>query len=304
MGLGGGLLPPLVAELIMDIDKFSAGAVKAQVTSKSLADSTNAMFTKVGKGATVAFAGIAVASVVMAADFDAQMTRLYTAAGAPKKAVQDATGQILKLGDAVGFSGTQMAEALYHPVSAGLDLATSLQAVKYAAEEAQISGASLDDTTYALSSVMKAFNQDASQAHDTMALLNSIGRHAVPGLQHLGQKLGPDGGADGHLDPVDGCGPGLPDRPRQLRRGGGDPGHDGPVDDGHAVQAGRVPAGGHGGGVLGRIGRHRVDDRDHEEGRHHPEPAGPGPPEAGRHLRRPDAPENGSGGGRDRRYRG
>jgi len=118
--------------------------------------------------------GIGVASVVMASNFDAQMTRLYTAAGAPKQAVQEATGQVLALGNAVGFSGTQIAEALYHPVSAGLELATSLQAVKFSAEEAQISGASLDDTTYALSSVMKAFNQDASQAHDTMALLNSI----------------------------------------------------------------------------------------------------------------------------------
>lgn len=169
-----GLLPPVVAELLMDIKDFQAKVGEAKTKMEGLTTSTSAAFNKVGKYATLATVGIAAASVKMAADFETQMTRLYTAAGAPEQAVKDATGQVLKLGDAVGFSGTQMAEALYHPVSAGLSLATSLQAVKYSAEEAQISGASLDDTTYALSSVMKAFNQDATQAHDTMALLNSI----------------------------------------------------------------------------------------------------------------------------------
>ena len=169
-----GLLPPVVAELVMDIKEFKAGAEEAETKMGGLAASGGAMFDKIGKATVLGVAGIGVASIKMASDFETQMTRLYTAAGAPKAAVQAAYGEVLKMGDAVGFSGTQMAEALYHPVSAGLDLQTSLQAVKYSAEEAQISGASLDDTTYSLSSVMKAFNQNANEAHDTMALLNSI----------------------------------------------------------------------------------------------------------------------------------
>lgn len=175
MGFGGsGLLPPVVAELIMDIQGFQAGADKAEAKMAMVADSGSAMWDKVGKATVLGAAAIGVASVKMASDFETQMTRLYTAAGAPKQAVQDSYGEVLKIGNSVGETGTAMAEALYHPVSAGLDLQTSLQAVKYSAEEAQISGASLDDTTYSLSSVMKAFNQNASQAHDTMALLNAI----------------------------------------------------------------------------------------------------------------------------------
>ncbi len=169
-----GLLPPVVAELIMDIKDFRAGAEEAETKMGGLASSGGAMFDKIGKATVLGVAGIGIASIKMASDFETQMTRLYTAAGAPKAAVKAATGEVLKLGDAVGETGTAMAEALYHPVSAGLDLKTSLAAVKNSAIEAQISGASLDDTTYALSSVMKAFNQDASHAHDTMALLNSI----------------------------------------------------------------------------------------------------------------------------------
>lgn len=169
-----GLLPPVVATLVADIHQFSAEMDKAKAQMTAVGSSGGAMMNKLGAGVALAGVGIAAASVKMASDFQTQMTRLYTAAGAPEAAVKGATDQVLALGNSVGYSGTQIAEALYHPVSAGLDLATSLQVVKYAAQEAQISGASLDDTTYSLSSVMKAFNEPASQASNVMAQLNAI----------------------------------------------------------------------------------------------------------------------------------
>lgn len=136
---------------------------------------------KIGMAAGVAGAAIGAVSVKWAAEFQAQMTRLYAAAGLSNeqlKAVHMTASQlndkVLQLGTQVGFTGTQMAEALYHPISAGLDLKSALEVVKYAAEEARISGASLEDTTYSLSSVMKAFNEPASAAKTTMASLNAI----------------------------------------------------------------------------------------------------------------------------------
>lgn len=125
-------------------------------------------------GITAATGLAAAASVKWASDFETQYTRLYTAAGASKDQVLANRDAILQLGTQTGFTGTQIAEALYHPVSAGLDLATSLQLVRYSAEEARISGANLDDTTYSMSSVMKAFNLGAKDAGGTMALLNAI----------------------------------------------------------------------------------------------------------------------------------
>ncbi|NUR02553.1 MAG: phage tail tape measure protein, partial [Streptomyces sp.] len=126
-------------------------------------------------------AGIGVISVKWAADFQAEMTKLYTNAGLSNEQLKKVhmtsaqlNDQILKLGTQVGFTGTQMAEALYHPISAGLDLKSALEVVKYSAQEAKISGASLEDTTYSLSSVMKAFNEPASAAKSTMASLNAI----------------------------------------------------------------------------------------------------------------------------------
>lgn len=158
-------------------DPFSSGLKKAASDAESMGGRMSAALgavAKVGLGVGIAVGGIAVASVKAASEFQTQMTRLSTAAGAPKAAVDAATSSVLKLGTQVGFTGTQMAEALYHPISTGMDMATSLQVVKYAAEEAQISGASLENTTYSLSSVMKSFNVPASQAAQTMAQLNAI----------------------------------------------------------------------------------------------------------------------------------
>jgi phage-related protein len=116
----------------------------------------------------------AAASVKWASDFQTQYTRLWTAAGAAKDQVLANTDAMLKLGNQTGFTGTQIAEALYHPISAGLSMAQSLEVVKNAAMEAQISGASLDDTTYSLSSVMKAFNYPVQDTTSTMAMLNAV----------------------------------------------------------------------------------------------------------------------------------
>lgn len=119
----------------------------------------------------------AAASVKWASDFETQYTRLFTAAGASKDAVLANRDAILKLGTETGYTGTKIAEALYHPISAGLSLKDSLDAVRLSAEEAKISGANLDDTTYALSSVMKAFtgsNGVVPDATKTMAMLNAI----------------------------------------------------------------------------------------------------------------------------------
>ncbi|MFD7016143.1 phage tail tape measure protein [Streptomyces sp. NPDC059928] len=174
----------LYAILRLETAPFTSGLRTAATEGESFTakmGGVGAAMSKVGAATAAVGVGVAVVSVKMASDFQTQMTRLYTAAGLTqdqlKKFGTTADGlnaQVLKIGDTVGIAGTKMAEALYHPISAGLDLKSSLEVVKYAAEEAKISGASLDDTTYSLSSVMKAFNQPASQAKQTMAELNAV----------------------------------------------------------------------------------------------------------------------------------
>lgn len=156
-------------------------AQKAEITatkeSSAAADKSAASWSGMGKAGNVALLGLAGAiglSVDKAMNFNTEVTRLYTAAGLTNASFQQVSAQLLKLGNQFGFTGTQMAQAMYHPVSAGLDLQTSLALVGQAANLADIHGAHLEDTTYALSSVMKAFNQNANDAGKTAALLNSI----------------------------------------------------------------------------------------------------------------------------------
>lgn len=163
-------------------------AVKTEASTGRLAAASDTAFGGVASGLKKYALGLAAAggvgifeAVKGATDFQSQMTKLQTAAGLTDEQLK-AMGltsdglnrQVLALGDQLGLSGEKMAEALYHPISASLDLKSSLEVVKYAAEETKISGASLDDTTYSLSSVMKAFNFQASEAGPTMATLNAI----------------------------------------------------------------------------------------------------------------------------------
>jgi TP901 family phage tail tape measure protein len=151
------------AKAIAANDRTAASSEKAASVSKG------AMLGIVGATVLVGYEAIKGAT-----NYETQMTRLTTAAGMPKATVDASSQSILNLATATGFAGDKIAEALYHPVSAGLDMATSLAVVTNSAKEAQISGANLDDTTYSLSSVMKAFNKPAEDATNTMALLNAV----------------------------------------------------------------------------------------------------------------------------------
>jgi len=179
----GELIQGLVAssdELVGAVDEATAAIDRENVSldaTTASAAKADASTTAAGGHGKVAFLAVAAAvaySVVKAAKFQEEMTRLQTAAGLTGANMQSLSARVLQLGDKTGYTGTQLAEALYHPISAGLNLATSLRLVASAAELAQIHGASLEDTTYALSSIMKAYNQSAGDAGKTSALLNAI----------------------------------------------------------------------------------------------------------------------------------
>jgi TP901 family phage tail tape measure protein len=161
-------------------DRAALAATRAGEAAAVAGDETAAAGEKAavfGGAMKTALLGVGLAlvyGIAKAAGFQTQVARLYTAAGLTGASMAKVSAQILKVGDATGYTGTQIAEALYHPVSAGLSLKASLAAVTYGAQLAQIHGASLDDTMYALSSVMKSFSIDAGGAGKTAALLNSI----------------------------------------------------------------------------------------------------------------------------------
>src|ERR1019366_530242 len=70
-----------------------------------------------GSKAKMAFLGIgaaAIYSTVKAAQFQTQVPRLYTAAGLTGQNISKVSQAIIQVGNSTGFTGTQMAEAMYH----------------------------------------------------------------------------------------------------------------------------------------------------------------------------------------------
>ena len=147
---------------------------RAGESSAKAAEAGAAGWMKAGKVAAIAIGVAAAYGIDKAMKLNAEVTRLYTAAGLQGVTPAQATAAVLRIGTATGFTGQQIAEAMYHPVSAGLDWKTAQGLTQQSANLANIHGANLEDTTYAMSSVMKGYNLGAGQVNKTAAELNSI----------------------------------------------------------------------------------------------------------------------------------
>jgi TP901 family phage tail tape measure protein len=110
----------------------------------------------------------------MAVNFSKAMEQLHTQAGYSQRDVESLSKSVEKLSPKVGASPDELAEGLYHVASAGIPAAKAMEIVKEAAIGAKIGGASLNDTTYALVSVMKSAPKDIKSAADAMGLMNAI----------------------------------------------------------------------------------------------------------------------------------
>jgi TP901 family phage tail tape measure protein len=155
-------------------DTAVAADAKTVEANATAGESAAAMGGK-AKMAFFALAATVGIGIDKAMKFQQAIVRLQTAAGLTGANMGKLGQQILMIGDRTGTSATEIATALYHPISAGLNLGAALRVVAYSAELAQIHmGTSLNDTTYALSSVMKAFGISARGAGHAAALLNSI----------------------------------------------------------------------------------------------------------------------------------
>jgi TP901 family phage tail tape measure protein len=158
----------------------STGIVKVadeQKAQMAIQEKSRVSMAAMGAAATKTLVGVGVAmgySVTQAMHFDSEVMRLYTAAGLLQGKSEDVKNKLLQLGNQFGYTGTEMAKAMYHPVSAGLSLAASLNVVTESARLADIHGAKLEETTYSLSSVMKAYGIAAGDTAHTAALLNAI----------------------------------------------------------------------------------------------------------------------------------
>jgi TP901 family phage tail tape measure protein len=159
---------------------LEALGVKMDLYQKNLAAvgaETDAV-AKLGKVAFLAMSAAAVAwtyeSVKWAQSYQTALVQLRTQAGLTVTAMNAIGAAAMRNSAALGTTPTAYLQAAYHPASTGMSTAETIAITNYAAKEARISGAPLEDTTNSLTSTMRAYNLGASQAGSTIAKLNAI----------------------------------------------------------------------------------------------------------------------------------
>ncbi|MCX5239838.1 phage tail tape measure protein [Streptomyces prunicolor] len=170
-GGGGGLLPPVVARFLGDITQLRATMreARAQVNGtaagmKAAGATAFAGMARMGKSVSLIGAGVAVASVKMAGDFEAQTMVLHTAAGETVKGLATVRAGILDIAKGTGTDWHNLTEGMYQVEKAGYRGADGLKVLKAAAQGAREENASLDSVTNAMTSVMASYHLKATES--------------------------------------------------------------------------------------------------------------------------------------------
>jgi TP901 family phage tail tape measure protein len=127
-------------------------------------------------GTTLAAGAVAgvTESVKMAVSFQTAMTKIQTQAGASAADVKQLSGEVLKLGMYAEQGPTDLANALFHLKSVGLDNADAMKALRQASDLAAVGGANLEDTTNALAGAWRSGIKGAETFGKTASTLNAI----------------------------------------------------------------------------------------------------------------------------------
>ena len=171
-----GYLPPVVAEVLAEVGKYSAGMAEVKAEMGTL-EAAQTKLAAVGKMAAVGLAAgmaaVGYESVRLAMDFDQQMEVIHTQAGASQAEVDGLKQSVLALAPAVGIGPEKLAEGLYHIESTGMRGAQAMDVLTQAAKLAKIGMADLDSVTYAMSGVMAVGMKDITGAADAISYMNA-----------------------------------------------------------------------------------------------------------------------------------
>lgn len=179
---GGASSKVAAAGMAEEGTALDAMGVKMDLYRKNLAgvNAETAAVGTLGKRALftlgAAFAVASVESIRWATQYQAALTLLRTQAGLTVTAM-NAIGKAAMANSAgLGISPTSYLQAAYHPASTGMGVAQSIAITNYGAKLAAIggTGTSVEDTTNALTGVMKSYGMNASQTGKTAAMLNAI----------------------------------------------------------------------------------------------------------------------------------
>jgi TP901 family phage tail tape measure protein len=121
-------------------------------------------------GITAAFA----TAIKGASEFGASMEMVHTQAGASQASVESLSKSILALGGKVQQTPVELANAMFHLKSVGLDDADAMKALQTASNLAAVGGANLEDTTNALAGAWRSGINGAQSFSQAAGTVNAI----------------------------------------------------------------------------------------------------------------------------------
>lgn len=156
-------------------DNIKRNARDIQNSGKAISSIGSAMT----KAITVPIAGVATQALKMSNDFENAMAKVGTIADTTNTPMKTLREQVIDLSNAVGVGVTDIAEAQYQAISAGVDTAASVNFVSTAVKAAK--GGFTDTTTAVdgLTTVINAYGFEASKAadiSDQMLLAQNFGK--------------------------------------------------------------------------------------------------------------------------------
>lgn len=177
-------------DLIARFIGVDAGAGREFDRLSAKSATTGSALEKMAKAGSFALAGIAVASVKAAGDYQKLTVNLVTGAGETQRNLKMVQDGMLHMAGQVGYSADTLAKAMYTVESAGFHGAAALNVLKTSAEGAKVDNADLTTVVDALTSAMNAYHTptaDAAKVTNTLIASASVGKMH---LQDLTAALG------------------------------------------------------------------------------------------------------------------
>lgn len=185
-------LEELLARVRLDTSGLDQGLASAQSGLGRAASGMTSAGKSLTAGVTLPLAGIAVAGVAMAADFDKTMRQVGIATGAPTASLQKLA---LQMGQDTAFSAKDAGDAMLELAKGGMTAAQikggALEATMTAAAAG---GISLEEASTLVSNSMATFGLKTSQASDIAVALAGAANASSASMGSLQQGLSAVGG--------------------------------------------------------------------------------------------------------------
>ena len=166
----------LVGSIFIKNDKANEDIDKTSKKAESMAEKVGSAFhkagqkiTSVGKAIAPVSAGMATAlgaSVKSASDFTNGMAKMSTLFDTQKVSVSDLSKQFINLSNKTGLASTELAEAGYQALSAGVDVNNAVSFVETAGNLAKAGFTATSTAVDVLTTAMNAYGEQAGTAED------------------------------------------------------------------------------------------------------------------------------------------